>query len=147
MDKLIFPPFEYKTKKVGDKTSIFDIIRKKYIVITPEEIVRQHLIHFLINQMNYPKTLIAVEDGLKVNRLQKRSDVVVYNKMGNIFMVVECKSTKVKLSQSSMDQLSIYNQYYKSEYLALTNGIQLYICKMDYQSKRAQFLDDFPFFQ
>ena len=147
MDKLIFPPFEYKTKKIGDKTSIFDIIRKKYIVITPEEIVRQHLIHFLINQMNYPKTLITVEDGLKVNRLQKRSDVVVYNKMGNIFMVVECKSTKVKLSQSSMDQLSIYNQYYKSKFLALTNGIQLYICKMDYHNKNAEFLDNFPFFE
>lgn len=147
MDKLIFPPFEYKTRKFEGKTSIFDIIRKKYIVITPEEIVRQHLIHFLINQMKYPKTLIAVEDGLKVNRMQKRSDVVVYDKVGNVFLAVECKSTKVKLSQYTMDQLSIYNQRYKSKFLAVTNGIQLYICKIDYRNKQAVFMDKFPAFE
>lgn len=144
MERLIFPSFSFKTKVIDGKTTIFDIIRKKYIVITPEEIVRQHIIHYLIDHMKYPKSLMAVEDGLKVNKMQKRSDVVVYDKSGNIFLAVECKSTKVKLTQSSMDQLSIYNQHYKSQYLALTNGVQMYVCKMDYGNKQAEFIDGFP---
>lgn len=147
MINLIFPSFEYRTKKVDGKTAIFDILRKKFIILTPEEIVRQHLIHFLINHMNYPKSLIAVEDGLKFNRMIKRSDVVVYNRDGSIFLVIECKSTKVKLTQKSMDQLSVYNQHYKASYLALTNGTALYICAIDYESKKVKFIDEFPVYK
>jgi hypothetical protein len=146
MDKLLFPPFESRIKKINGKTAIFDIIRKKFIVITPEEWVRQHLIHFLINQMKYPKSLFLVEDGMKVHKMIKRSDVVIYNRKGEIFLAVECKSTRVKLTQKSMDQLSVYNQHYKADYLVLTNGLQLYICKMDYTSGNSEFIDQFPEF-
>ena len=114
MDNFIFPTFDYKTKRIHGKTSIFDLVRKKYIQLTPEEWVRQHLIQFLINQLNYPKSLIAVEDGHKVNKMAKRSDVVVYDRNGKIFMLIECKSAKVKLTQKSMDQASLYNQKYKA---------------------------------
>jgi len=147
MDKLIFPPFEYKIKRNDGKASIFDLIRRKYIVLTPEEWVRQHLIHFLINHREYPKSLISVEDGLKINKMAKRSDLVVYNKQGEIFMLIECKSAKVKLTQKSMDQASIYNQKYKAQYLGLTNGLEIIICKMDYDQKKSVFLDGFPVFE
>lgn len=146
MDKLIFPPFDFRIKKINGKNSIFDIIRKKYIFLTPEEWIRQHLIHFLINQMKYPKSLFSVEDGMKVNKMIKRSDVVIYNRSGEIFLVIECKSAKVKLNQKTMNQLSVYNQHYKANYLALTNGLQVYICKMDYNSKNFEFLNQFPDF-
>ena len=86
--------------------------------------------------MNYPKSLISVEDGMKVNKMLKRSDVVVYNRIGEVFLAIECKSTSIKLSQKSMDQLSIYNQEYKANYLVLTNGLQVIICKMNYHSKK-----------
>jgi len=144
MDNLMFPPFDYRINKTEGKHTIFDIIRKKHIVLTPEEWVRQHLIHYLIDQKKYPKSLIAVEGGMRVNKMVKRSDVVVYNRLGQIFLVVECKSTKIKLNQKSMDQLSVYNQHYKASYIALTNGLQVYICKMDYENKRSIFINHFP---
>lgn len=144
MDQLVFPPFEHRIKTIDGKQCIFDVIRKKFIVLTPEEWIRQHLVHFLISNMNYPKSLISVEDGMKVNRMQKRSDVVVYNRTGEIFMAIECKALSVKLSQKTMDQLSIYNQKYKAEYLVLTNGLQVIICKMNYTSKAHKFVDQFP---
>jgi len=146
MSDLIFPSFKYKSKKIDGKVAIFDIIRKKYIILTPEEWVRQHLVHFLINQMKYPKSLISVEDGMKVNKMAKRSDVVIFNRSGKIFLVVECKSAKVKITQKNMDQLSAYNQNYKADYLALTNGLEVIVCKMDYQNKRATFIHGFPEF-
>ncbi len=146
MDQLVFPAFDYRIIEKNNKTYIFDIIRKKNIVITPEEWVRQHLVHFLINHMNYPKSLISIEDGLKVNRMQKRSDIVVYQRNGSVFMVIECKSYRVKLDQKVMDQLSNYNQKYKAKYLAITNGKQVFICKMDYLKKSSQFINEFPDF-
>jgi hypothetical protein len=146
MDQLVFPPFDYRIIEKNNKTYIFDIIRKKNIIITPEEWVRQHLVHFLIMHMNYPKSLISIEDGLKVNRMQKRSDIVVYQRSGSVFMIIECKSYKVKLDQKAMDQLSNYNQKYKAKYLSITNGMQVYICEMDYSKKSSQFINEFPEF-
>ncbi len=146
MDSLIFPPFEYRINQIHGKKAVFDILRRKYIILTPEEWVRQHLIHYLINHMKYPKSLISVEDGMKVNKMTKRSDAIVFDREGGLFLVVECKSTKIKLTQKSMDQLSIYNQHYRAEYLALTNGLQVYICKMDYQNKTSSLVDYFPEF-
>jgi len=147
MNKLIFPLVEFRSKNIDGKTAIFDIIRKKFIILTPEELVRQHLIHYLINKMQYPRSLISVEDGMRVNRMIKRSDVVVYNKKGEVFLAIECKSEKVKLTQKSMDQLSVYNQHYKADYLVLTNGLQLYVCKMDYIGGNSEFMDQFPEFK
>lgn len=144
MVELIFPPFNYRIRQEDDKDYIFDIIRHKFLVITPEEWVRQHLIHFLINDLSYPKALTKVEDGLRVNKMQKRSDVVVYNRDGSVFMLIECKSHKTKLDQKVMDQLSNYNLKYKAAYLAITNGKKVYICKMDYGKRNAEFINEFP---
>lgn len=147
MDELVFPPFEYNLRNENGKVAIFDIIRKKHIILTPEEWVRQHLVHYFIDQLKYPKSLISVEDGLKVNKMQKRSDLIIYNREGEVFLVVECKSPKIKLRQNSMIQLSTYNQTYNSKYLALTNGLQVYVCKMDYKNKKVSYLDQFPPFK
>jgi hypothetical protein len=147
MEELVFPPFDYKIINENGKVAIFDIIRKKHVILTPEEWVRQHLVHYFINELNYPKSLISVEDSLKVNKMQKRSDIIMYNREGQLFMLVECKSAKIKLNQSSMIQLSNYNQKYHSEYLALTNGLQVYVCKMDYVNKKAEYLEQFPPFR
>ena len=116
-------------------------------MITPEEWVRQHLVHFMIDHLNYPKSLIKIEDGLKVYKMQKRSDVVVYRSDGKVFMLVECKSYKVKLDQKVMDQLSNYNQKYRASYLAITNGRKVYICKIDYEKRESQLIDEFPEFK
>ena len=146
MKELVFPTFNYKLRKENGKVAIFDIIRKKYIILAPEEWVRQHLIHYFINQLNYPKSLISVEDGLKVNKMKKRSDVLVYNRQGKVFMVVECKSANVTLNQNAMIQLSTYNQKYNADYIALTNGLQIYVCKIDYENKKSDYMDQFPLF-
>ena len=147
MRGLIFPEFTPRLKKIDDKQAIFDIVRKKFIILTPEEIVRQHLIHFFINQLHYPKSMISVEDGMNVNSMMKRSDVVVYNREGKVFLAAECKSTKVKLTQKSMNQLSVYNQHYQAEFLVLTNGLDAFICKMNYDLKKADFVKEFPAYQ
>ncbi len=127
-----------------EKTMVFDVLRKKEVVLTPEEWVRQHLIHHLINDLHYPKTLISVEDGLKVSRMQKRSDVVIYNRAGGVFLLAECKAPTVKLHQKSMDQLSVYNQHYRAPFLALTNGLVLFVCSMDYQTLQIDFINRLP---
>lgn len=146
MDNLIFPSVNFRISKGGSKTTVFDVIRRKFIVLTPEEWVRQHLVHYMINQLKYPKSLINVEDGLRVNKMQKRSDVVIHDRNGKVFMIVECKSFKVKLKQDAMDQLSNYNQRYKAAFLALTNGKGLFVCQMDYETKKANFISGFPEF-
>ena len=147
MEELIFPKFEYKTRNDKGKVAIFDIIRKKYIFLTPEEWVRQHLIHYFIYQLKYPKSMISVEDGLKVNKMQKRSDIIIHSRDGKVFMVVECKSAKIKLNQNSMIQLSTYNQKYNATYIALTNGLKVYVCKINYKDKIAENIDQFPKFK
>lgn len=144
MVDLIFPPFDYRISRDAGKVCIFDVIRRKKIVVTPEEWVRQHLIHYFIDHLKYPKSLIGVEDGLKFNKMQKRSDVVVYNRDGSIFMVVECKSYKIKLQQAAMDQLSAYNQLYQAKFLAITNGLNFRICEMNYEQKKWVLVSDFP---
>jgi hypothetical protein len=147
VDNLIFPLVDFRVSKEAGKTAVFDIIRRKFIVLTPEEWVRQHLVHYMIDHLKYPKALINVEDGLRVNKMQKRSDVVIHNRRGSIFMIAECKSFKIKLKQGAMDQLSNYNQRYKAAYLALTNGRELFLCQMDYERKSAQFISEFPEFK
>jgi hypothetical protein len=144
MNDLIFPPVELATSCEHGKTLIFDFLRKKNIVLTPEEWVRQHLVHYLIHTRAYPKSLIALEDGLRYAGMKKRSDVVVYDRAGEVFMLVECKSPRVKMHQKSMEQLSLYNQQYKAKYIALTNGLSLLVYKMDYESRQFNLQEDIP---
>ncbi len=143
MIKLNFPDFEFKLKKIDNKTFIFDSFRKKYFLLTPEEWVRQHVLNFLVKK-KIPLTHIAVEKKITINNLNKRFDVVVYNNIGHVIMLIECKSPSVKLTQNVFDQISIYNMNLKSKYCMVTNGLDHLYFKIDKLSKKFTFVKDFP---
>ena len=124
MVKLNLPSFEYKLRDANGKVWIFDGIRKKYVVLTPEEWVRQHFINHLVNHLGYPKALLKVEAGLKYNKLSKRSDIVVYNREGIPWMVIECKAPDLTIDEKSILQVSVYNKTLKAAYVVLTNGMK-----------------------
>ena len=143
--KLNLPDYELKMRRTANgKTEVFDLFRKKFILITPEEWVRQNFLHYLLNEKGYPASLIAVEKGLKVNRLQKRFDAVVYNNKRIPIVLIEFKSTDVKLSQKVFDQIAMYNLQMQVKYLIISNGLTHYCCKMDYESSSYQFLAEVP---
>ncbi len=144
MQELNLPKYPFTIKKKAEKLYIFDEIRKKYIFLTPEEWVRQHFIQFLISQKKYPKSLIAVEKEIKVNTLKKRFDILVFNKYGKHDIVVECKAPKVKITQKTFDQIARYNLSLEANYLIVTNGLEHYYCKMDYQKQQYVFLENIP---
>lgn len=126
---------------------IFDVIRKKYVLLQPEEWVRQHVLHYLIQIKKYPRSLINVEKQLTVNNLKKRYDVVVYNSDGSINILVECKAPNINLTQASFDQIARYNMQLKANHLMLSNGIEHYYCKMDYDKEKYVFLKEIPDFR
>ena len=142
--KLNLPNVIFKTKLVGGTTQVFDVVRKKYFKLTAEERVRQHFIHYLNSVKNYPFSLMRVETLIKYNNLKTRADVVLYNKNGNPIMIVECKAPSVKIAQSTFDQIARYNFNLKAKYLVVTNGIQHFCCKMDYNLNEIYFLDELP---
>ncbi len=144
MSDWIYPAIDPRTKKEGERTLIFDVIRRKFVVLTPEEWVRQHIVHYLIHWLHYPRALIRCESGLKFNRMPRRSDIVVYGRSGEVFLVVECKAASVKIDQKVFDQLSVYNQQYHARYLVLSNGIQQYVAEVDYFEKTYKFLENIP---
>jgi hypothetical protein len=146
MYKLNLPEFDYKLKKAEDKIWIFDGIRKKYIVLTPEEWVRQHFIQYLIQQRSYPKSLIRIEGGLVYNQLQKRTDIVVFNRQGKPWMIVECKSPDVPLSPATLSQASVYNASLKAEFITVTNGMVHYCAQVDWAERKTTLLNDTPFY-
>lgn len=147
MVQLNLPSFDHKVQKVEGKTLIYDIVRRKYVALTPEEWVRQHLIHFLINHLSFPKGLIQVESGLKYNKLAKRTDVVVYDRKGDPLLILECKSFKVPISQKVFEQSAIYNGTLKADYLLVSNGLEHYCCQINHHSKSFAFLDSIPDFE
>jgi len=144
VQELNFPKFEYRFKSTENKVSIFDVIRKKFIILQPEEWVRQHCIHYLINDKKYPKSLINVEKELTINGLKKRYDIVVFNPNGSICLIVECKSYDVRIDQKTFDQIARYNLALNANYLMVTNGLNHYYCQMDTDVKRYLFLKDIP---
>jgi hypothetical protein len=144
MQKLNFPTFTFRFKNSENKVAIFDEIRKKFVILTPEEWVRQHVVHFLILEKKYPKSLINVEKVLKINGLSKRYDGVVFNPDGSIFLLVECKAPEVKISQNTFDQLARYNLTLKANYLMVTNGQNHYFCQMDFEKQHYVFLNELP---
>ena len=146
MYKLNLPDFDYKLKKAEGKVWIFDVIRKKFIVLTPEEWVRQHFINYLVTDLKYPRALIKVEGGLKFNQLSKRSDVVVFDRDGNPWMVVECKSPAVALSQESLLQASVYNTSLRAKYITVTNGLSHHCANVDWVGGTTKVLEALPEF-
>lgn len=144
MRDLNFPDFQFRFKNNENKRFIFDDIRKKYVLLTPEEWVRQHVVQFLIKVKMYPQSYINVEKVVKINNMNKRYDVVVFTQKGSIFLLVECKEPSVKITQSVFDQIARYNLSLNAQFLMVTNGLNHYYCKLDYVNKKYQFLTDLP---
>lgn len=144
---LNLPQFEYKIKNEEGKTFLFDIIRKKYVVLTPEEWVRQHFVHYLINHFNYPKSLIKIESGHKFNKLQKRSDIIVYDREGKSFLMVECKAVSEKITSRTFDQIANYNVAIKAKYLVVSNGMKHYCYCVNFEDNQYKFLDNIPVYE
>jgi hypothetical protein len=144
MLKLNFPAYTFRFKNSENKVSIFDEIRKKFIILTPEEWVRQHVVHFLMYEKKYPKSLINVEKVLTVNGLRKRYDVVVFNPDGSIHILVECKAPEIKISQATFDQIARYNMTMKARFLNVTNGLNHFYCQMDFENEKYEFLRNLP---
>ncbi|MFE3871606.1 type I restriction enzyme HsdR N-terminal domain-containing protein [Flavobacterium sp. ZS1P70] len=144
MQKLNFQLYNFRFKNSENKVSIFDEIRKKFIILTPEEWVRQHVVQYLLDEKKYPKSLINVEKVLKVNGLRKRYDVVVFNPDGSIFILIECKAPEIKIAQATFDQIARYNMTMQSQFLMVTNGLNHYFCQMDYENEKYTFLENLP---
>ncbi|MPQ45912.1 restriction endonuclease subunit R [Marinifilum sp. N1E240] len=144
MENLNLPTYSFKIKSELQRKLIFDSIRKKYIVLTPEEWVRQNFIRYLIEEKGYPASLIAVEKKVDVNLLPQRSDIVLYNSKANPVMIVECKSVKIKITQDVFNQVARYNMKLRVPFLVVTNGLRHFCCYMDYEKKSFRFLEDIP---
>ena len=130
---LNFPDYDLRINTLNDCITIFDITRKKHFVLTPEEWVRQHVIHFLNKQLHYPTAIISTEYGLKYNFLQKRADIIIYNKEAQPLILVECKAAAIKITAKAVEQAAVYNKIIKASYILITNGLVHLIFKFDNQ--------------
>jgi len=145
METLNLPTFEYKVKQLNGKPYIFDIIRKKYVSLTPEEWVRQHFIHLLITEYKYPRSLFAIETGMKYNTMSKRTDIMILSGEGTPFLLVECKAPFISIGEATLAQISRYNFTLQPTFLAVTNGMNHYC----FQAINGQihYMDDFPVYR
>ncbi len=146
LPKLNFPDYSFRLSEKSGKTYIFDPLRKKAVVLTPEEWVRQHLVRYLLQERNYPKGLTRVEAGISVYGASRRCDVLIYDRSMEPLLVAECKAPSVNIDQATFDQLALYNYALKAPYLVVTNGMQHYCCRLDYRRRSYEFLPDIPFF-
>lgn len=146
MQTLNLPAFPFRTREEEGKRQIFDVFRKRYVSLTPEEWVRQHFLSWLHLHKHYPLGLIAVEISLKYHQLQKRADSIIYGKEGQPLMMIECKAPSVRLSQDVFDQIARYNFSFGVKYLVVTNGLVHYCCRREGEGTDWVFLEEVPDF-
>jgi hypothetical protein len=147
MQKLHFPTYSFRFKNSENKVAIFDEIRKKFIILTPEEWVRQHVVQYLLQDKKYPKSYINVEKLIKINDLSKRYDIIVYQPNGEIYLLIECKAPEVTITQNTFDQIARYNLVLNAKYLMVSNGLNHYFCQMDFENEKYVFLKELPEFE
>jgi hypothetical protein len=146
MEPLNLPTYFFRLKEDKGKNYIFDEIRRRFVLLTPEEWVRQHMVNFLISTKNFPRLLISVEKGFNQNRNRQRYDLLIYNRLGNPTMIVECKAPGIEINQQVFDQAGRYNNKHKAAYLLITNGMKHYCCLINLENKQYSFLKDIPDF-
>ncbi len=146
MHALNLPSFDYRLKKARDKVWIFDGIRKKFVVLTPEEWVRQHFVNFLVMELKYPRSLVKIEGGLAYNDLPRRSDVVVFDREGNPWMLIECKASTTTLSDATLHQVAAYNATLRAKYITISNGMVHYCAHIDWVHGKTTVLQELPAF-
>lgn len=144
LQALNLPPYPFKISDKDGVLTLFDEFRKKPVIITPEEWVRQHFVQYLINQKKYPRTLIKLEGGLRLNGMARRSDILVFDSAGEKLLMVECKAPSVVINQKVFDQIARYNMTHKATLLAVTNGMQHYYCRIDFKNGTYKFLEELP---
>ena len=144
MLSLNLPTFEAKIRKEGGKPAIFDVIRRRYVALTPEEWVRQHFVHYLLEHKGYPRSLMANEVQLALNGTRKRCDTVLYKRDLTPQMIIEYKAPHIEITQAVFDQIGRYNLALRVDYLVVSNGICHYCCRMDYEGGGYAFLPAIP---
>lgn len=146
MQELNLPAYEFRIKAEGTKRYIFDLVRKRFVLLTPEEWVRQHFIRYLAEEKKYPLSLMAVEKQIILNGKQFRFDLLIYRRNGQPLLIAEFKAPGVKISQDTFDQVVRYNMALKVERVVVSNGMQHFVCEIDYDSNSYQFLKEVPEF-
>lgn len=146
MQPLNFPSYTFRVKNNENRTLVFDDIRKKFVVLTPEEWVRQHVAQFLLQEKKYPQSHINVEKQITMNGLKKRYDVVVFKPNGQLHVLVECKAPEIKISQTTFDQIAQYNFKLNATYLMVTNGLSHFYCQIDAEAENYRFMHEIPDF-
>ena len=144
MFSLNLPSIEANIKKEGEKTLIFDSLRKRYVALTPEEWVRQHFVGYLGSQKHYPTALMANEISIELNGMTRRCDTVVYSRQLEPLVIVEYKAPSVPVSRKTFEQAMAYNHVLRVPYIIISNGIKHYCCHIDYAQMKAEFLSDIP---
>ena len=144
MFRLNLPQYEIKIGEKDGKRTIFDFLRRKYVSLTPEEWVRQHFTHYLTEHKGYPKGLMGNEVELHIGDKRLRCDTILYNKQGKPQMIIEYKAPNIQIQQKTFDQISVYNLLLHVDYLIVSNGLQHYCCKMDYDNQKYLFLQEIP---
>jgi hypothetical protein len=144
MQQLNFPHFDFKFRDTASRHEIFDAVRHKYVALTPEEWVRQNLIAFISIIKGYPVSMIGVEKQLFINKLSKRFDLVVFSRNGSPFLLAECKAPGIEITEKTFDQAARYNLLLRAEYFLITNGLDHYTCRLDYENKQYIFVEEIP---
>lgn len=144
---LNFPEYNFKIKTESEQTQIFDVFRKKYIALTPEEWVRQHLATYLVEEKKYAKGLVEIEKSISLNNLQKRADILISDRSGKPYLLAECKAPSVKITQDTFEQIARYNLVFKVPFLVVSNGLEHYSCQIDFDTNKIIFLKEIPAFK
>jgi len=147
MEPLNLPTYLFRIKEDKGKKYIFDEIRRRFVLLTPEEWVRQHVVNFLVTEKSFPQQLISVEKGFHQNRNRQRYDLLIYNRQGEPLMIVECKAPGVEINQHVFDQAGRYNNKHKAVYMLITNGIKHYCCLINMANRQYSFLHEIPDFK
>lgn len=142
--ELNLPLFDIRLQRDDEGVKIFDRLRKKFIILTPEEWVRQHFVNYLINHKGFPESLMANEIGITLNGTRRRCDTVVFDKHGSPMVIVEYKASSIVISQSTFDQIVRYNMVLHARYLIVSNGMNHYCCRIDYDNMSYDFLKEVP---
>ena len=147
MHELNLPPFEVMIRGTQEKPEIFDFLRRRYVALTPEEWVRQHFTHWLVEHKGYPKGLLGNEIELRIGEKKLRCDSILYDRDARPRMIIEYKAPAVAITQRVFNQISAYNILLHVDYLVVSNGLNHYCCQMDYERRSYRFLPDIPLYQ
>ena len=147
MFQINLPPFDINIKEEDGKTVVFDILRKRFVALTPEEWVRQHFVHYLISEKHYPAALMANEISLSLNGMKRRADCALYNKDLSPLMLIEFKAPTVRITQKVFLQIEAYNHVFHVPWLIVSNGINHFCCRIDYEENSIKFLKDIPSYE